>query len=132
MLPLLLVISAAAALWTLPLDSNCHVWPNRRGDRALIACTSERGLQLAVLASDGTKVEVQRIDRDIAEMGVASGPAEWSPTGKQVALEIGLDKEPGVLLIDVSDVPSAVFVDRGLAAASVSGADHSGIRLETG
>ncbi|HKR62133.1 MAG TPA: hypothetical protein VJZ00_00265 [Thermoanaerobaculia bacterium] len=90
-------------------------------------------MRLAFMAKDGTTIEVQRVDSDIAQSAVATGPAAWSPADTHVALEIGLDEEPGVLLIDVSRQPSAVFVDRALASANVSGAgpqwDSSGAWL---
>ena len=123
MLSLLLATAAAVPLWTLPLDGDCRVWPGPKGDRVLMACTSERGMQLAIHRSDGRTADVERLDREIAEVGVATGPAAWSPTGKEVALEIGLDEEPAILLIDASHEPSAIFVDRELAAANVAGAD---------
>ena len=123
MLSFLLATAAVVPLWTLPVDSNCRVWPSPKGDRVLVACTSERGMQLAIRQSDGRTVDVERLDREIAQNGVATGPAAWSPTGEEVAIEIGLDEEPAILLIDASQEPSAIFVDRELAAANVSGAD---------
>lgn len=50
------------------------------------------------------------------------GSPEWSPSGRFVAFEVGLDEEPGVLLIEANDQPSAVLIDRPLIPLQIAAA----------
>lgn len=114
-----LVLMTVIPMLTMPIDPDCSVWPNQKGDGLLMACGSSEGLQLCLITSDGRRTAVDNVD---APDAVATGPVAWSPTDSYVAIEIGLDEEPGILLIDVSERPSAIFVDKVLVSANVSGA----------
>jgi hypothetical protein len=130
--PFLLVLAATTA-WSMPLADDCLFAPNRTGTRLLVACRPDDTMLLTLVDATGKRVPVEVVDADIAEGGVPTGPAAWSPSGDLVALEIGLMEEPGVLLIDTGAAPRAVFVDAILADDGVSGArpqwDRSGAWL---
>lgn len=119
---MLLAILSAAALWSSPMANHCVFFPAPKGERVLLACRPGDAMQLAVVGLDGRRTEIADIEPDMVSGGVPTGPAAWSPTGDHVALEIGLDEEPGVLLITLGERPSALFVDRVLVDAGVSGA----------
>jgi hypothetical protein len=118
--PLVLLLSTLT-LWSLPFAEDCVFFPNLRGDRVLIACRPADELLLTVYSADGRSTQVGAIDQAVRG-GVPTGPAAWSPSGDRVALEIGLDEEPGILLISLLGKPSAIFVDQILVDANVSGA----------
>lgn len=115
-----LLVLYASALLTLPLSNDCGFFPSLNGDCVLVACRPGDVLSLVVHTGDGAATRVQ-IEADIARDGVPTGPASWSPSSDRVALEIGLDEEPGILLIDLKGQPMAVFVDRALVDSNVSG-----------
>src|SRR5687768_1507963 len=102
MLWVLLAVLAAGPQTVIALGNDCHVWPNHRGDRALTACRSDDAMRLALVSRDGKTIQVHQVDGGVVQSAVPSGPAVWSPADTHVALEIGLDEEPGILLIDVS------------------------------
>jgi hypothetical protein len=122
MLGTFLVLISIAPMATFPVGSDCGFWPNHKGDRVLIACESDDGLHLSLLTVGGARRPIASGDADVMRQAVASGPATWSPADSHVALEVGLDEEPGVLLIDAGDNPSADFVDKVLVESNVSGA----------
>lgn len=117
---LTLLVLCANALLTLPLSSDCVFSPSLSGDRVLVACRPADVLSVVVHTADGAETRVQ-LEGDIAREGVPTGPAAWSPSNDRVALEIGLDEEPGILLIDLKGQPTGVFVDRALVDSNVSG-----------
>lgn len=127
--PLVPLLSAAAIL-SVPLSDDCGFFPSPSGDRVLLACRPSGELRLTVTTAGGQTTTIDDVETDMARHAVPTGPAAWSPYGDAVALEIGLDEEPGVLLITLKDRPTAIFVDRVLADANVSGAqphwDRSG------
>jgi hypothetical protein len=116
------MLLSTIALLSRPLPEGCVHFPSAKGGRVLQACRPGDELQLTVLESDGRSTSINRIEADMVSGGVPTGPAAWSPSGDRVALEIGLDEEPGILLIDLTGEPSAIFVDRVLVDANVSGA----------
>ena len=120
MLTLLLNL-ALSALWSKPIDTGCTLSASHKGDRALISCRSGDGLKLSVTTADGQSLSVEDIDAVLGD-AVPTGSPEWSPSGRFVALEVGLDEEPGVLLIDAIDKPSAVLIDRPLIAMQIAAA----------
>lgn len=131
-IPILLVLAATAA-WSMPFADDCVFAPNRKGTRVLVACRPGDTMLLTLVDAAGKGVPVEVADAEIAEGGVPTGPAAWSPADDLVAIEIGLMEEPGVLLIDTGAAPRAVFVDAILADDGVSGArpqwDRSGAWL---
>ena len=112
---------ALASLWSKPVDSGCTVSASRNGDRALMSCRTGYGLTLSVIMADGRSIPVKDVDAVLRD-AVPTGCPEWSPSGRFVALEVGLDEEPGVLLIDASDKPSAVLMDRPLVPMQIAAA----------
>jgi hypothetical protein len=118
---LLSALLILASLWSKPVDSGCTLSASYKGDRALMSCKSEDGLTLSVTTADGRSLSVDDIDAVLRD-AVPTGLPEWSPSGRFVALEVGLDEEPGVLLIDASDKPSAVLIDRPLIPMQIAAA----------
>lgn len=112
---------ALVTLWSKPVDSNCTVSANRRGDRALLSCRTGDGLRLSVVTADGRSLPVGDVDAVLHDAVPTESP-EWSQSGRFVAFEVGLDEEPGVVLVDVSDKPSAVLIDRPLIPMQIAAA----------
>lgn len=103
------------------LDSGCTLSTGHNADRALMSCMTDGALTLSVRTADGRSFSVEDVDAVLPD-AVPAGAPEWSPSGRFVALEVGLDEEPGVLLIDVSDKPTAVLIDRPLIPLKIAAA----------
>jgi hypothetical protein len=112
---------APASLWAKPADRACTLSASHKADRALLSCRTGDTVALSVVTADGRALSVEDVDGVLRDAVPVESP-QWSPSGRFVALEVGLDEEPGVLLIDVHDKPSAVLIDRPLIPMQIAAA----------
>ena len=119
----LAVLLSLAPLWSKAGGEDCLLSASPKGERTLMACRTADGWQLSLIAPDGRIARMTDVDADALHGVVSTTVAVWSPTGRNVALEIGFDEEPGVFLIDAGESPSAVLIDRALAKQNVSATD---------
>lgn len=108
-------------LWSKPVDSGCTLSASPKGDRTLVTCSSGGTLTLLLMTADGRALPVEDLDA-VLHNAVPTGSPEWSPSGRSIALEVGLDEEPGVLMIEARDKPSAVLIDRPLIPMQIAAA----------
>jgi hypothetical protein len=127
---ILTLLVSFSPTWSVSFNDECVMSPSTSGD-VLIVCQEADGLSLTVVTKEGEKYGLEPESPAYLEGMRSAVVPVWSPSGKRIAFQVGLDEEPEVLIVTLGPDPSITRFDVVLAPLGVSAASpHWGLTDE--